>query len=168
MMRLPNLAAVSCLAAMSCLAAAALMAAEAQAQQQNTKRPYVQTPAYVGPPVPVQPQRTYPTPRDPLVTQPEANANQINPYFRTDQLPTNSPLYRPYQQGATGDPFAPPSSFQGSGAKSYNQNRAENPPAARPCANFDRMSDAYANCKAAQTKEVYSNNQQLRARQQPR
>lgn len=157
------------LAASLCLAAATLTTAAAQAQQQPApKRPYVQTPTTVSPPVPVQPQRAYPTPRDPLVAQPGANTTQINPYFRKDQAPTNSPLYRPYQQGATKDPFAPPSSFQGSGGKSYGQNRAENPPPARACTDFNRLSDAYANCKAAQSKETYSNNQQLKARPQTR
>lgn len=156
------------LSAVLCLAAAAMIATGAQAQQPATKRPYVQTPSYAGPPVPNQPARTYPTPRDPLQAQPNANANQINPYLRTDQLPTNSPLYRPYEPGAVADPFAPPAAFQGSGGKSYNLQRAENPPPARTCTSFDRMSDAYANCKAAQSKETYSNNQQLRARQQIR
>jgi hypothetical protein len=161
MTRLLSLSAALCLATTALTAPAAAQTAPGS----PAKTPYVKAPFTTSAPVPAQPQRTYPTPRDPLQAQPSANANQINPYFRTDQVPTNSPLYRPYQPGAQSDPFAASQAFQGSGGKSYGQQRAENPPAARPCANFDRISDAYANCKAAQSKEAY-NGAKLKAQQQ--
>lgn len=155
-----------CLSAALCLATAALTAT-ASAQQTTAypaRSPYVATPAYSGPPVPRQPAPVYPTPRDPMKAQPNANANQINPYFRTEKAPNNSPLYRPYQAGKQSDPFGPPAAFQGGGGKSYNQQRAENPPPPRPCTNFDRIGDTYASCKAAQSKEAFYGSQ-LKAQQ---
>ena len=147
-----------------CLAVGAL-AAPAAAQNYQTKSPYVATPSYMGPPVPQQPARAYPTPRDPLQPQPNANANQINPYLNTNKTPTNSPLYKPYEAGKQTDAFGASSAYQGGGAKSYNQQRSESPVTPRECTNFDRMSDSYANCKSEQSKEAFHKSQ-LKARQQ--
>ena len=160
MTRLLSLSAALCLATTALAAAAAAQ----QAPGYPAKAPYVAAPFYSGAPVPRQPTPVYPTPRDPLQAQPNANADQINPYLRTEKQPTNSPLYRPYQPGPQANPFGPPPSFQGGGSKSYNQQRAENPPPPRPCTNFDRISDAYANCKAAQSKEAFHGSQ-LKAQQ---
>lgn len=153
------------LSAALCLASAVLAATAAAQAPQRT--PYVAAPVYAGPPLPQQPSRTYPTPRDPLTAHSTANTNQINPYFRTEKLPTNSPLYKPYQPGPQANPFGPPPAFQGGGGKSYGQQRAETPVVPRVCDNFDRISDAYANCKAAQSKEAYYG-AKLKAQQAPR
>lgn len=158
MTRLLNLSAAFCLAI-------AALAAPAVAQNNQTKSPYVATPSYTGPPVPHRPAPVYPTPRDPLQAQPNANANQINPYFNTNKTPTNSPLYKPYEAGKQTDSFGPSTAYQGGGAKSYNQQRSETLVTPRECTNFDRMSDAYANCKSAQSKEAFHGSQ-LKAKQQ--
>ena len=160
MTRLLNLSAALCLAI-------AALAVPAAAQNYQTKSPYVATPSYTGPPVPHQPTRTYPTPRDPLQAQPNANANQINPYFNTNKTPTNSPLYKPYEAGKQNDAFGSSSAYQGGGAKSYGQQQSEMPVQPRECTNFDRMSDAYARCKSEQSKEAFHKSQ-LKAQQQQR
>ena len=79
-------------------------------------------------------------------------------------MPTNSPLYKPYEAGKQNNAFGPSEAYQGGGAKSYNQQRSETPGVPRECTNFDRMSDTYANCKAERSKEAFHESQ-LKAKQ---